>query len=74
MAMRTFNLFRDNCYLYCAVPEDRPVPYFLTGGGWEFQGKVEGGPDNKFPKAAEVAIRFNGFYTFHHFEAPPKAA
>ena len=53
--MRT--LFHSGkCDLYRLVPEDRPVPYFLTDGRWQFQGKVEGGPANELPKAAEVAI------------------
>lgn len=71
--MRT--LFHSGkCDLYCLVPEDRPVPYFLTDGRWQFQGKVEGRPANELPKAAEVAIRFNGFHIFHRFETPRKAA
>ncbi|KLK93616.1 hypothetical protein AA309_08150 [Microvirga vignae] len=36
--MLIYNLFRhkDEVDLYCAVPEDRPVPEFLTADDWEY--------------------------------------
>ena len=38
-----YNLFRckRSLGLFCAVPEDYPVPAFVDGHGWEFAGKVE---------------------------------
>ena len=68
--MRSFNVFhcadRD---LLCAVPEDRPVPRFVTSKAWEFRGTVPEGTVH-FPRATEVSVRFNGFYIFHPYEIP----
>ena len=38
----TFNLFRHKLLpdLLCAVPEDHPVPAFVTGSSWTFAGTV----------------------------------
>lgn len=35
--MLTYNMLRrkDELDLYCAVPQDRPVPAFLTGDKWD---------------------------------------
>jgi hypothetical protein len=56
--------------VYCAVPEDRPVPAFVGSRVWEFSGKLEERPTVKLPRSLRVAIRFNGFYIFHPFEKP----
>ena len=74
--MFSYNVFstrqRD---MFCAVPEDRPVPSFLTGKSWEFRGKIGQDGSIKLPRSFKVAVRFNGFYIFHALEitAPPWA-
>jgi hypothetical protein len=69
--MHTYNLFRCKSEgLYCAVPEDRAIPGFLTGDRWEFSGKAD---QEKLPPvgfngtAAVAGVRFNGFYLFQGF-------
>jgi hypothetical protein len=67
--MRTYNLFRrkQRAELVCAVPEDWPVPVFITGALWEFGGKLENADRDPFAfnyKAAEASVRMNGFYLF----------
>ena len=63
------NLFRHKLTsnLLCAVPEDYPVPGFLDASTWEFAGKMSERstalPDFN-DKAAQVSVRFNGFYLF----------
>jgi hypothetical protein len=65
-----YNLFRRKEYerLCCAVPEDLSVPRFVDDERWEFRGKVagdqEGAPGGFDSEAANVAVRFNGFYLF----------
>jgi len=66
--MLSYNVFRSReGELSCAVPEDRPVPAFLTGKAWEFTGKIAG-DSTQLPPATAVATRFNGFYVFRPFE------
>ena len=67
--MRTYNLFRRKrrAELVCAVPEDWPVPVFITGASWEFGGKLENADRNPLAfnrEAAEASVRVNGFYLF----------
>jgi hypothetical protein len=67
--MRSYNLFRLKSIegLCCAVPEACTVPTFLGGGRWTFEGKLgsEGGAPRDFDgRAADTAVRFNGFYLF----------
>jgi hypothetical protein len=73
--MLTYNVFRARGRdVLCAVPEDRPVPRFVSGDPWEFAGRIEEDAIN-LPRAAKVAVAFNGFYIFHPFEGPkPKKA
>jgi hypothetical protein len=72
--MQAFNLFRSKADgLFCAVPEDRAVPRFLTGDLWEFSGKADqqSGVPTGFNRAAAVTgVRFNGFYIFEGFSTP----
>ena len=68
-ALRCYNLFRRKLEedLYCAVPEDRPVPGFV-GENWEFRGRVgeaEAAPSGFVPDAAQAATRAIGYYIFH---------
>jgi hypothetical protein len=67
--MRTYNLFRRKrrAELVCAVPEDRPVPAFITGALWEFGGKLEDADRDPLAfnhEAAGASVRVNGFYLF----------
>ena len=67
--MRTYNLFRrkGRLELVCAVPEDQPVPVFITGVLWEFGGKLENADRDPFAfnhAAAHASVRVNGFYLF----------
>jgi hypothetical protein len=63
-----YNLFRRKGQpdLCCAVPEDRPVPSFVTGERWEFGGTWEGAirPPGWDPTASELGVRLNGFHLF----------
>jgi hypothetical protein len=64
-----YNLFRNKRHsdILCAVPEDRCVPDFITGKAWSFDSKVTDRaqqPPGFDPEAAQVAVRFNGFYLF----------
>ena len=67
--MRTYNLFcrKVSPELACAIPEDQPVPAFITGALWEFAGKV-GAMSRTTCRfnhdAAEASVRYNGFYLF----------
>jgi hypothetical protein len=70
--MLPFNLFRsrDPNGLFCAVPEERSVPAFLTGQQWTFSGRLDEGekaPLGFDAKAAAAGVRFNGFYLFAGF-------
>ena len=67
--MNAYNLFRHKaeCNVYCAVPEDRVVPAFLSASVWEFTGKVDGAgalPSGFDCRAASTGVRFNGFYVY----------
>jgi hypothetical protein len=67
--MKTYNLFcrRGRAELVCAVPEDRPVPAFITALNWEFGGKLENAdrdPHAFNHEAAGASVRVNGFYLF----------
>jgi hypothetical protein len=75
--MSSYNLFRsrERSELICAVPEDRVVPRFITGADWEFDCKLAGlsGLSSAFDlTAAEVGVRYNGFYLFQRFTRPPQ--
>jgi Family of unknown function (DUF6455) len=52
--------------LFCAVPEDHPVPGFITGGCWAFAGTRDSNslPPGMSRTAAELGVRFNGFHLF----------
>ena len=66
--MRTYNLFRrkDEADLYCAVPQDRALPEFLTDRTWEYAEALEIDTLSGFDAAAaEASAAANGFYLFH---------
>lgn len=64
-----YNLFRrrNEPDLYCAVPEDHPVPSFISGEAWDFGGTLDSpvttlrGFD---PQAARHGVRLTGYYLF----------
>jgi hypothetical protein len=66
--MHAYNLFRrkGDEDVYCAVPEDRAVPPFVSASAWEFRGKVGESslPAGFDPRAASAGVRFNGFYVY----------
>ncbi|MDP4006790.1 hypothetical protein [Methylobacterium sp. NEAU K] len=67
--MRSYNLFRLKGVdgLCCAVPEASTVPPFIGAGRWTFGGKLDGQsrqPLDFDDRAADTAVRFNGFYLF----------
>ncbi|NEU13348.1 hypothetical protein G3T14_14585 [Methylobacterium sp. BTF04] len=67
--MQNYNVFclRTIAGLCCAVPESRIVPHFVGGGAWAFGYKLDGmgsAPLEFDDRAAETAVRFNGFYLF----------
>src|SRR3954463_11921155 len=73
--MRNYNLFRrkERDELICAVPEDRPVPAFITDTFWEFGGKLENADQEPFAfnrEAADASVRVNGFYLFQMTKRP----
>jgi hypothetical protein len=66
--VRTYNLFRRKgmADLYCAVPQDRAVPAFLTDRTWEYAEFFEVDRLSGFDAtAAEASAAANGFYLFH---------
>ena len=67
--MRIYNLFRriGHADLVCAVPEDRPVPAFITAALWIYGGKLENADAAPLAfnrEVADASIRFMGFYLF----------
>ena len=69
--MLAYNVFRTRLdHVYCAVPEDRPVPAFVGSRAWEYRGKMDETSSVKLPRSLPVAVRLNGFYIFHTFEGP----
>lgn len=68
-----YNMFRhkDESGLYCAVPQDRPVPSFLTDDKWDYARSAEIGTLSGFDAAADrMATTENGFYLFHAGREP----
>ena len=72
--MQNYNVFcfRSVEGLCCAVPESRAVPPFLGSGLWAFGGKLAAAgdaPADFDDRAAETAVRFNGFYLFQTMDS-----
>jgi len=66
--MRAYNLFRrkDETNLYCAVPQDVPVPEFVTADEWECARPPDVETLAGFDaSAAQVSAAADGFYLFH---------
>jgi hypothetical protein len=73
-----YDLFRSRSEpeLYCAVPEGRPRPVFVHSDRWLPVGRMDEAAPTPLGfdrKAAEVAVRFNGFYLFVAFNGVPSA-
>ncbi len=65
-----YTLFRRRAEpsLCCAVPQDRPVPGFISGEDWEFQGViVDNGsaPAGFRSESASWVTNRTGYYLFH---------
>lgn len=67
---RTWNLFarKAGSGLYCAVPDDCPLPSFIRADTWELMRQVS--DLRSFPRGfnddlAFMMARLNGFYVFH---------
>jgi hypothetical protein len=58
--MHTYNLFRRKgaADLFCAVPQDVPVPNFVTAVEWEYARPLDVG-------TLSASAAANGFYLFH---------
>jgi hypothetical protein len=64
-----YNLFRNNerAELFCAVPEDRPVPSLVVAQAWTFERILrpyDVAPPGFFERGAKAGVRYNGFYLF----------
>ena len=63
-----YNLFRHKWQpdLCCAVPENHPVPGFITCDRWDFGGAWEAAapPPELNPAATELGVCLNGFHLF----------
>ncbi|WP_445505258.1 hypothetical protein [Microvirga sp. G4-2] len=65
--MRTYNLFRrkGEADLFCAVPQDVPVPKFVTADNWEYACPLDIETMSGFDAAAaQASAAANGFYLF----------
>jgi hypothetical protein len=66
--MRAYNLFRrkGETDLFCAVPQNVPVPEFVTEEQWEYARSLDIETLSGFDSnAAQVSAAANGFYLFH---------
>jgi hypothetical protein len=75
-AMLTYNVFRSTrTDVYCAVPEDRTVPTFLSSSNaWAFAGRIDRRSSSLNPAAAAEGVRLNGFYLFQPVPSQKLAA
>jgi hypothetical protein len=62
--------------LFCAVPEDHPVPGFITGECWTFAGTPDGNAllPGLNRTAAELGVHLNGFHLFQSTDPPRRPA
>jgi PAS domain-containing protein len=73
-----YNLFinQQRPEILCAVPEDRPIPGFISSEQWLYVGPLrpqDGRPSGFNDRAATVGVRFSGFYLFQVTAAQGKA-
>jgi hypothetical protein len=64
--MLAYNLFRhkDDMGLYCAVPEDMPVPAFLTKDEWVYSYPIDHKALARFDAAAQSFTTANEIFLF----------
>lgn len=79
MSEPAYNLFRRKPTpdLYCAAPEDRPVPAFIDGATWEYVGTLrhnDAPPSGLERSAAVMGVQLNGFHLFHRVDAASSGA
>ena len=71
----TYTLFRHRCLPErdCAVPEVRSVLDFIGSEWWAFEQPLrpQKRPCGFDRQAAQVGVRFNGFYLYHAVAAAP---
>jgi len=70
MRASAYQLFRNRLRptLFCATPEDRPVPSFLGPEHWSFERVLhpwEAAPPGFREQAAAGGVQLNGFYLYH---------
>ena len=65
--MRPYNLFRRKgaVDLFCAVPQDMPVPNFVIAGEWDYARPLDAETLSAFDATAAETSAANGFYLFH---------
>lgn len=76
---RTYNVFRrsDAQEIFCAVCQDQPVPPFIDGLSWLYQGTVTDDgpvPTGFLAHVARKASDLNGFYLFFLCERRPSSS
>jgi hypothetical protein len=64
-----YNLFRnkERPELFCAVPEDRPIPSLIVAKAWTLESFLrihDVAPPGFHERAAKAGVRYNGFYLF----------
>jgi hypothetical protein len=64
-----YNLFRnkERAELFCAVPEDHPVPSLIVAEAWAFERILlphDVAPPGFHDRGAKAGVRYNGFYLF----------
>jgi hypothetical protein len=64
-----YNLFRnkERAELFCAVPEDRPIPSLIVAEAWTFERILrihDVAPPGFHERAARAGVRYNGFYLY----------
>lgn len=72
MRVCAYQLFRNQLrpQLFCATPENRPMPGFLAPEHWSFECLLrswEIAPQGFREAAAASGVRLNGFYLFQSF-------
>ncbi len=65
-----YNLLQNNerAELFCAVPEDRPIPSLIVAQAWTFERILrphDVAPPGFSERGAKAGVRYNGFYLFH---------
>jgi PAS domain-containing protein len=75
----TYNLFINKLRpeILCAVPEDVPIPSFISSEQWMYAGPLrpqDARPPGFNDKAAAAGVRFSGFYLFQVTAANGKVA